>query len=546
MFYAEAPIADNYSKLWKGLLMKKIVTILFVIVAVGLVISGSDQARAQVTNLSINNSGLTASMVSGDTIRWAYDLPANGDTASCRFWFDADNSGTLDTTIDVPVFTFGQIDGDTTGALNGPPDMDGSANSHVLFFQRVGFWAGTFFMEFTNHGTGMTATMTVTPLVAVAHTISGTVTPPAGKSAKNIIMELNRSNNGSDLFWDDLTDSLGHFAIKMDADTSGGPWRLRIQNDPFPGAIQSPSDTVVVLVGDPSGYDFTFFQPSSKVKGIVKDENGSSLMGINVAIHSQTGSLYREAKTDNAGLFQIGLSTADLATGPWILSTNSNTGPFTTTELQGWSQISSIPPNDSVYRELTIYHVNASIRGHITVDGLPPGIPLWVVALNVDTAQAMTMSDSLTGSFFIPVSDKISSYSISLNNTPFNWQYAPVTASAWDSTVTLVISTNGVKGQPKGVPATYSLAQNYPNPWNPTTTISYGLPSESRVSLRIYNLLGELVATLADGVQPAGYRFAIWNGTNRSSGVYFYRLDAVSTGKPLKTFTQMKKMLLIK
>jgi hypothetical protein len=525
--------------------MKKIVTILLIILAVVVMISGCDRAQAQVTNLSIQNSGLSGSMASGDTLRWSYDLPV-GDTAQCKIWFDADNSGTLDTATDVPVFTFGQIDGDTSGAMNGPPDLDGSKNGHILFFQRVGFWSGTLFMNVTNHGVGMTAKLTVTPLIAVAHTISGTIVPPTGKSAKNIVVELNGSSNGPQVFWDDITDSLGHFAIKMDADTSGGPWRLRVQNNPFPGAVLSPAETTVVLVGDPSGYTFTYLQPASKVTGRVKDENGTSLSDINVALHSQTGSLYREGKTDNSGFFEIGLTTADLATGPWILSTNSNNGQFTTTDLQAWLPISTINNGDSLYRELTVYHVNAFIRGHVTVNGLPPGIPLWVVALNSDTAQAMTMSDSLTGAFTIPVSDKISSYSIFLNNQPFNWSYAPVTAQAGDTTVAIVISTTSVKGQPKGLPAVYSLAQNYPNPWNPTTTISYGLPAESRVSLRVYNLLGELVATLVDGVQPAGYRVVNWNGVGHSSGVYFYRLEAVSTDKPLKTFTQMKKMLLIK
>ncbi len=95
------------------------------------------------------------------------------------------------------------------------------------------------------------------------------------------------------------------------------------------------------------------------------------------------------------------------------------------------------------------------------------------------------------------------------------------------------------------VPATYELSQNFPNPFNPVTTIRYGLPQAERVSLKIYNLLGEEVATLVhDEQKAAGYHVAIWdgrgkNGNGVASGVYAYRMTAGS-------FTSTKKLALIK
>ncbi len=89
------------------------------------------------------------------------------------------------------------------------------------------------------------------------------------------------------------------------------------------------------------------------------------------------------------------------------------------------------------------------------------------------------------------------------------------------------------------LPTEFTLSQSYPNPFNPTVTIQYGLRIQSRVSLKIYNILGQVVATLKDGVEPAGYKSVIWNANNFSSGVYFYRL---TTGD----FVQTKKMLLVK
>ena len=64
--------------------------------------------------------------------------------------------------------------------------------------------------------------------------------------------------------------------------------------------------------------------------------------------------------------------------------------------------------------------------------------------------------------------------------------------------------------------------------------------------LKVYNVLGQVVTTLVDGAQTAGYKSAEWNASNFASGVYFYRLEAVSVSDPSKSFTQVKKMLLMK
>ena len=74
--------------------------------------------------------------------------------------------------------------------------------------------------------------------------------------------------------------------------------------------------------------------------------------------------------------------------------------------------------------------------------------------------------------------------------------------------------------------ATFDLTQNFPNPFNPNTTISFALPTGSRVKLAIYNLNGKLVHTLADGEMSAGYHHLHFDASRLASGVYFYRLDA--------------------
>jgi hypothetical protein len=85
----------------------------------------------------------------------------------------------------------------------------------------------------------------------------------------------------------------------------------------------------------------------------------------------------------------------------------------------------------------------------------------------------------------------------------------------------------------------YYLAQNYPNPFNPSTKINYGIEKAGEVEITVYNILGNKIATLVDGMKSAGNHSVSFNASNLSSGIYFYKIVT-------NEFVQTRKMILEK
>ncbi len=158
--------------------------------------------------------------------------------------------------------------------------------------------------------------------------------------------------------------------------------------------------------------------------------------------------------------------------------------------------------------------------GYVTADTLMPGKGYWV---KVNQSGTLALSSSPAGAAariaVVPTPERPPA-------PPGQMDEAPVKTP---------------------IPREYALEQAYPNPFNPATTIRYQLPEASAVSLKVYNLLGQVVGTLKDGeVENGGYHAVIWNAGALASGMYFYRLDAVSVSDPSKGISEVRKMVLIK
>jgi len=121
-------------------------------------------------------------------------------------------------------------------------------------------------------------------------------------------------------------------------------------------------------------------------------------------------------------------------------------------------------------------------------------------------------------------------YATAVRGYQGNWNWMP-------NKRLVIKSTSGVENNT--TPVSYSLNQNFPNPFNPVTKINYQVPALSKVMLTVYDVLGNKIATLVDKKQKAGSYSVDFSGANLASGMYFYKIEAGD-------FSAIKKMTLVK
>ncbi|MDX9857504.1 MAG: PKD domain-containing protein [candidate division Zixibacteria bacterium] len=121
--------------------------------------------------------------------------------------------------------------------------------------------------------------------------------------------------------------------------------------------------------------------------------------------------------------------------------------------------------------------------------------------------------------------------------------HASLTYEPSSNLVTKACESGWVYGEGAGMSASlpheFGLMQNYPNPFNPITEISFAIPSTSHATLKVYNITGQHIETLVDGVISAGFHTVTWDAAEYSSGVYLYRLSTAERN-------ETKKMILLK
>jgi hypothetical protein len=226
-----------------------------------------------------------------------------------------------------------------------------------------------------------------------------------------------------------------------------------------------------------------------------------------------------------------------------IKSANSHSG----------TQVWSLPPAGGSYNYLTL-------SGVMNLSNAPnPFLSFWIKkadggtgALSIEASNNAGLTWTVLGQPSFNGANYFN-YTYSLLNYRQNdvliriGCYSPYGNQYLLDDITIADSTGwtGIEDFAGMTPTEFELSQNYPNPFNPSTTIRYAVPNESKVSISIFNLLGQEVATLVNDVQPAGYHEVNFNASELSSGVYLYRINAISSVGS-KEFTSTKKFILLK
>ena len=163
-----------------------------------------------------------------------------------------------------------------------------------------------------------------------------------------------------------------------------------------------------------------------------------------------------------------------------------------------------------------------------------PAVDKYWVDLAVDSAFVFVVTDQ-------NVTDTTKWFRSLLPNQAYYWRVKAHNAGGWGPFSVARKFTRDITdvATRPDVPTEFSVSQNYPNPFNPATQIEFALPRESRVTLEVFNLLGQRVATLVDEVRAVGYHTVSFNASSLPSGLYLYRMVADQT-------SFIRKMMLVK
>ena len=322
----------------------------------------------------------------------------------------------------------------------------------------------------------------------------------------------------------------------------------------FVDAVQPPVGKALVVTGKMEFVGGAFTSPGSLRFGLFYSENAGTIVKTNVDSTRWSGTetytsgyLFIPPSGTNglatwSGLNQQG-SAGAVVNGAWLQNDYPAAGPGRLTYSYILGQTLQTPANAAggagVYNFVLSVAPRANGTSKVTVSLANSGKTYSFAGQYIDAASPRA-------------TDKFNSVNFTLDGgtTTTSIKFTEVKVDQLDTAAVPVGKMTGVEDVAGATPTEFALLQNYPNPFNPSTTIRFSLPVASHVTLRVFNMLGQEVATLLDEVRGAGNLQTVWNGKSLSgnavaSGMYVYRIDATSVSGD-KRFVSACKMLLLK
>lgn len=392
------------------------------------------------------------------------------------------------------------------------------------------------------------------------------LTPGIGEEA----MTLDGVGHARGVVWSGYTDSLGRYRGRVPGNANyiamaSKPGYLPEYFDNKPTA--DLADIIVLGTRDTSGINFSLAVrpvPNNSISGVVRDSLGTLVPSRITLIPARHPSAHLRyyGHTDSLGAYTI----TGVEAGKYFVFARPFSGYGPAFYKEGAYGVIRIQDADTVEIVGNVTNINigvrpisgnglARVRGTIRTSGS--------VAIAGVRISAVSASGALLG---IGVTDRNGAYTIdavaagTVTIIADCEGYRPTETHITLGTNTYTLDNVNMTMIPEGptsvggsgsVPDRYALRQNYPNPFNPSTTITFSLPVPSRVTLLVYNMLGQEVASLIHNTDhPAGTFDVVWNGADDAgravaSGLYFYKLHATAADGE-KVFTAVRKMLLVK
>ncbi len=398
-------------------------------------------------------------------------------------------------------------------------------------------------------------------VIPTFYTLKGKVTDELGNPLRAKVKVIIQ-NKGLNVARYSLTNPDGDYSIRLRKNDTvivyASSFNFNFLPEYYDNKLTATEADVLVMSGNLENINFALANRvpfANLISGTLQDTLGNPIVGNVTAFKVKDGQMPFKVSvvSDSTGAYTL----TDLLPGKYVLFACSFPNYIPTYFRFDGAQAFRPKNADTLVIESTtalnninftllnrVYGGNGMISGIVNGNDKSPVQGAYVVAVN-EMGKVISSAVTDANGFYNLNSLSENNYTLLVNK----YDYEESTVSnipvyqnnLYSAIANVTINPQGVTSvnESSTIPENFVLSQNYPNPFNPETTIKFSIPTQQFVSLKVYDILGNEVATLVSEVKQAGNYQVKLNGANLSSGIYFYSLKAGN-------FTKTLKMTLIK